>query len=226
MPAVIICNFCDTYSVYREYPKSGLTALKTIVTKNVQDEHTKAQLTLLVHVSKMDLEPMRSARHIVDIQSMILKNELTHQVESWKTMILKLYSNNDVKYFYRRFRQNSKSIFFWLQVQNKIDDLIIQTFGQSFATKLFETRNITVSVRFVSTIQPGLRGFSGINEVFINEHMFLQKISQWTTLHGTTDLRDKLIKMDVISVGVHGLSHVRIRQVYYFQHRNRIEILI
>lgn len=97
MPAVIICNFCDNYSAYpRLYPKNGLVALKNIVTKNLEDEHTKAQLTLLVHVSKMELEPERSALYILEFQNMVIKTELTSQVESWKTMILKLFSNTDV----------------------------------------------------------------------------------------------------------------------------------
>ncbi len=68
----------------------------------------------------------------------------------------------------------------------------------------------SIQVHFISIDFPTLRGFAGINELFINENYFSAKISEWKS---DTRLLDSIIKMDLITIALHECAHVRIRQV-------------
>jgi hypothetical protein len=67
-----------------------------------------------------------------------------------------------------------------------------------------------VQIHFFSLDFPTLRGFFGINELFINENYFLAKISEWKS---NARLLDSITKMDLITIALHEYAHVRIRQV-------------
>ncbi|CAF3332542.1 unnamed protein product [Rotaria sp. Silwood2] len=66
-----------------------------------------------------------------------------------------------------------------------------------------------MQVHFISIDFPTLRGFSGINELFINENYFSAKISEWKS---NTRLLNSITKMDLITIALHECVHVRIRQ--------------
>lgn len=64
-----------------------------------------------------------------------------------------------------------------------------------------------LKVKFISMKCNEIRGFSGINDVFINKDHFIKK-------YGTNEADLKAVgKMDIITISVHEFAHVRLRQV-------------
>lgn len=70
-----------------------------------------------------------------------------------------------------------------------------------------------VQVHFVSYDCVDLRGFIGLNELFINASHFLSKISQW---RADAELLNLLVKIDLISLVLYQYTHLRLRQVQLF----------
>lgn len=83
-----------------------------------------------------------------------------------------------------------------------------EVFGRN--TEIKKMAKTPIPVHFISIDFPTLRGFSGINELFINESYFSAKISEWKS---NTRLLNSITKMDLITIALHECAHVRIRQV-------------
>lgn len=70
-----------------------------------------------------------------------------------------------------------------------------------------------VDIILVDSITTMLRGFSGVNEIFINADHFQKKFDAFKVdLDSDVVLLDLLAKMDIISVTIHEISHVMIRK--------------
>lgn len=84
--------------------------------------------------------------------------------------------------------------------------MITETFGKDVASQVFKTKDRGIEVTFVSTAVTTLRGFSGYNTVYINKDHFDEKVNkpQWS---------NELVLVDVVTVTVHELAHVRSRKV-------------
>ena len=89
-----------------------------------------------------------------------------------------------------------------------MEDLIREIFGPN--TEINKQVVSQVQVHLISIDFPTLRGFSGMNELFINEKYFSNKISEWKL---NPQQLDPTMKMDLITIGLHECAHVRIRQV-------------
>lgn len=87
-------------------------------------------------------------------------------------------------------------------------------FGNHLASKVAETENSLIKVSFISTTETELRGFSGINEIFLNENAFISKmLSCDSRINKRPGLLDKVAKLAISSIAIHEMSHTRIRQV-------------
>lgn len=102
MPATVIDNFCSNY-VDQIYPLRGLRAIKNMVVKSIDEDDTKAQLTLMVHVSKMQLTPNESTLHFTQYQEMCLITELTSQLDIWYKLAMKVLEHKEVSKMYTVF---------------------------------------------------------------------------------------------------------------------------
>lgn len=89
-----------------------------------------------------------------------------------------------------------------------IEDIINEVLGVN--TEIKKMAKYSIQIHFISLDFPTLRGFSGINEPFINENYFLAKISEWKL---NVRLLELIKKMDLITIGLHEYAHFRIRQV-------------
>lgn len=97
---------------------------------------------------------------------------------------------------------------FFFQLRQTIDECMVATFGAHIANKVSETTNAAVEVCFFnfesSYEATNLRGFSGLNTLYINKRHFDEKSSV---------MENNLILVDIATVVVHELAHVRIRTV-------------
>lgn len=89
-----------------------------------------------------------------------------------------------------------------------------RTFGTELSERIEETDSIEVSIEFVDTTEEELRGFAGINCVYINEVYFNLKTFQLQHIAAlSAEEIENIMLMDVATVTLHEYSHVRIRQV-------------
>lgn len=95
MPATIITNFCK-YLKHKKYPKYGLSAISNIIAKDANDTNVKAQLMLLVHITKLNLPIQLSALYYTEFQNMVVFAELTTQMQIWKNLALKVLTHKNV----------------------------------------------------------------------------------------------------------------------------------
>lgn len=73
-----------------------------------------------------------------------------------------------------------------------------------------------INVRFVSHDDKLLRGFAGIGAVFFNREHFYEKLKVHEAKLNDVEFNRKVeltMKMDIIALAVHEVSHVRLRQV-------------
>lgn len=83
-------------------------------------------------------------------------------------------------------------------------------FGISFSQQIAETEKIPVAVKFVSTKALDLRGFAGIDCIYINEKHF--KLRMLQLIDKFSDVQKKNA-VDIATVALYECAHVRIRQV-------------
>lgn len=95
------------------------------------------------------------------------------------------------------------------QIGNTIDEMIQKTFGTHLAGRVRDTRKNGVEVSFISSEMKTLRGFSGYGTVYINQNHFAEN---YRGIQGSGDL----VMIDIATVTIHEMAHVRIRQVTLF----------
>lgn len=97
------------------------------------------------------------------------------------------------------------------QLNDLIDEMIKDTFGQCYAARVSETRSIPVSIVLVTTGESRLRGFSGINQVVINRAYF--RVEKTKLVESGMVEQDNVLLIDVATVCIHEYAHIRTRQV-------------
>ncbi|CAF3790133.1 unnamed protein product [Rotaria sp. Silwood1] len=189
MAAVVIMNFSNHYGekLKVSFPNKGFTALANIVQRNGSDIHSRAQLTLMIHITKIQMQLWLAVLLFMKIEGLFVHTSLTQQLEEWTSIVLKTVNHP--------------------QIIKLIEDLIHEVFGPN--TEIKTMTKYPMQVHFISIDFPTLRGFSGINELFINENHFSAKISEWKS---NTRLLDSITQMDLITIALHEYAHVRIRQ--------------
>lgn len=98
---------------------------------------------------------------------------------------------------------------FHFQIQETINQCLIE-FGQVPLAVVDEEEDDAIKVRLVSSDDEHLRGFVGISEIFINATHFQKKIARF---EGSLDALQLIAKMDIISVSIHEVAHLRFRKV-------------
>ncbi|CAF3332548.1 unnamed protein product [Rotaria sp. Silwood2] len=98
MPAVVIMNFSSHYGekLKISFPNKGFTALANIVQRNGSDIHARAQLTLMVHITKMEMQLWLAVLLFMKIEDLFVHTNLTQQLEQWKSIVLKTINHPQV----------------------------------------------------------------------------------------------------------------------------------
>ncbi|XP_037032958.1 uncharacterized protein LOC119071939 [Bradysia coprophila] len=184
MAAAILFNFCKN-PLYREYPWHGLQTLRRIIVKeNHQDDYTKIQLQLLIHISKMNLKAHESARYINNLEFIVIHEPEDDSSRAWLQLAYKTISNDSVL--------------------GSIDCLM----ENAFNVKVEDTNKREVGASYIDLIKTELRGFSGFDWVYINLGHFDAKRYK----HRKSRDCDVLVALDVVTLVIHEYAHVRIRQ--------------
>ncbi|CAF3533287.1 unnamed protein product [Rotaria socialis] len=189
MPAVVIMNFSSNYGekLKISFLNKGFTALANIIQRNGSNIHARAQLTLMVHITKMEMQLWLVVLLFMKIEDLSARTNLTQQLEQWKSIALKTISHP--------------------QIIKLIEDLMHEVFGRN--TEIKTMTKTPIQVYFISIDFPTLRGFPGLNELLINDNYFSTKIFEWKS---NTRLLNSITKMDLITIALHECAHVRIRQ--------------
>lgn len=114
MPAVIVNNFCKNN--YKTFPMFGLRAIFTIIKRDVRESTTRAQMILMVHLTKMKLTAPHAAIYYEDCSLMIIA-EMSEQLHVWKSFAPTVLQHNDVSCLKKQIKKDSK---FWKIFRRKI----------------------------------------------------------------------------------------------------------
>lgn len=189
MPSVIIANVCKNCT-NGMYSKHGLDMIHRILSKNPDEPDTLPQWMLCLIISKMDLDMDLSATLFFRFEKMKSVSELNERMITWKE--------------YAECVINHKGI------NAVIDAQITKVFGRNASDIPLEFEADTEKVRFITSAVCDLRGFAGIECIFINEKPFTDKLSK----HQEYAEIENAIIMDIVTVAIHEYSHFRVRKVF------------
>lgn len=99
------------------------------------------------------------------------------------------------------------------QIQKIINKLLLDTFGQQYRSRVAATNYIPVVVRFVHTKEPDIRGFTGLNEVYLNYGHFNVQRTCIDCLELDETVKTNILLIDIVTCIIHEYAHCRARQV-------------
>ena len=84
-------NFCNNYSqkLKISFPNKGFSSLVTIVQRHSTDIHVRAQMTLMVHITKMNMPLWLTVLLFMKIENLFVHSNLTRNLEEWKSVAWK-----------------------------------------------------------------------------------------------------------------------------------------
>lgn len=97
-----------------------------------------------------------------------------------------------------------------LQINEIIDECVVD-FGEVPQSSYDVDEQEGINITLVERNTPYLRGFVGFNEIFIHADHIQGKIDQFKM--NDEDLLQLLCKMEIISITIHELAHLKIRKV-------------
>lgn len=198
-----LCKYGDKYEL------DILNVVKRILLKDITEDDCKLQLTFLVHLTKTIIPKNRMAGLYRSIEYMTSNIEVTHQLLTWKNVAILVLNHPQVSFIGMILVLVMYDII--LQVNEVINRSIKSVFGIESA-KINETGKIPVTVEFFESEELQLRGFSGVNQVFVNGKHFQMRILQQSQKLSTAH-KETAVLVDIATVALHEYSHVRIRQV-------------
>ncbi|CAF1597840.1 unnamed protein product [Didymodactylos carnosus] len=157
MPSVVIMNFSNYYGekLKISFPHKGFTALAVIVQRDSSDINVRAQLTLMIHITKIEMQLWLAVLLFMKTETLFNHTSLAQQLEQWKSTVLKTINHPQCIY---------------LQVNELIYDLIHEVFGPN--TEINRMAKSSTEIRFISIDFPTLHRFSGIFEMQKNAFDF------------------------------------------------------
>ncbi|KAG4068857.1 hypothetical protein HA402_005005 [Bradysia odoriphaga] len=170
--------------------KFGLDALQRILEKDIDQEDTKILFMLMTHITKFTLpDPANSY-----------------------TKLERTTSAANITSAMRRWTKIAKKVIEHTEIAQVLKDLMAKTFGEKYFQDMANDEEIPV--KFVRSDEIFLRGFVGIDTIFINETHFTSNAFQLHLMHiGTSAEKQKLLLMDIATVVLHELAHIRVRKI-------------
>ena len=98
MPAVIILNLMNFYGEQMKisFPSNNLKSFVKIIRQNTSNIHKRAQLTLMVHLTHMNLHLPSVVLLFKKAETLFVYTSLTPQFEQWKSIVLKAINHPHV----------------------------------------------------------------------------------------------------------------------------------
>lgn len=87
---------------------------------------------------------------------------------------------------------------------------IIETCISEVGIAPVQYNDTDIEIVLVENAAQELRGFVGFNVIYVHSSHFQTKIDSYK---GDDDLLDSILKIDLICLAIHELSHIRIRKV-------------
>lgn len=92
-------NFVSHYDekLKISFPNKGFIALANIVQKSTSDIQARAQLTLMVHITKMEMQLWLVVLLFMKTEGLFVHTSSTEQMAHWKSIVLKTISHPQVR---------------------------------------------------------------------------------------------------------------------------------
>jgi hypothetical protein len=72
-----------------------------------------------------------------------------------------------------------------------------------------------IQVELINCTLPGLRGFCGINKIYINTAYIRSQMSTYSSnFHPDSAIGKSVAEMDICTIAIHEFGHARLRQVF------------
>lgn len=94
-----------------------------------------------------------------------------------------------------------------LQVNEIIDNGV-----REYLIPCLNTNENKIDIRFVVELPETIRGFAGVNTVYVNANHFMQNLNDFRFIKDHEYL-DLIMKVDIITLILHEYSHIKLRKV-------------
>ena len=72
-----------------------------------------------------------------------------------------------------------------------------------------------IQVEIINCTLPGLRGFCGINKIYINAAYIRSQMTTYSSdYHPDSPIGKSVAEMDICTIAIHEFGHARLRQVF------------
>jgi hypothetical protein len=72
-----------------------------------------------------------------------------------------------------------------------------------------------IQVELINCTLPGLRGFCGINKIYINTTYIRSQMTAYSSIyHPDSPIGKSVTELDICTIAIHEFGHARLRQVF------------
>ncbi|CAF0791888.1 unnamed protein product [Rotaria sp. Silwood1] len=192
MSVVILQNLLNYHDDNEMFPIPSLKLLLDLIgTFDISDSITKSKLMLLLHGTKLKLSSERLCSWFVKVELMkeMIIDDTHERLNRWETLA-SLTLNHPV-------------------VIEVIKSLATDGTGICLPNILS-----SIQVEIIDCTLAGLRGFCGINKIYINAAYIRSQMSTYsTTFHPDSPIGKSVVEMDICTIAIHEFCHARLRQI-------------
>lgn len=170
----------------------------------------KARQTLMLHASKGKMDRGLAVQLFCESSKLVILDEEQPSHLEWKELARQIFKHQGVSakailIFVLKYVNNHIS--FASQINSTIDEWMTR-----YGVQPKSSLNIDqIDVQFFINVDTRLRGFAGVNVIYINADHFTQNKDTFKTLDES--LFGVVMKVDIITLIIHAFSHLKLRQV-------------
>ncbi|CAF3344744.1 unnamed protein product [Rotaria sp. Silwood1] len=192
MSVVILQNLLNYHDDNEMFPIPSLKLLLDLIgTFDISDSITKSKLMLLLHGTKLKLSSERLCSWFVKVKltkEMIIDDTHEH-LNRWKT-------------------------FASLTLNHPVVIEVIKSLATDGTGICLPNILSSIQVEIIDCTLAGLRGFCGINKIYINAAYIRSQMSTYsTTFHPDSPIGKSVVEMDICTIAIHEFCHARLRQI-------------
>jgi len=179
--SVILTNFALNTSLHgpgKKFPVFGMDSLEAIIKNNSGDENCVARQTLMVHASKCAVPTHLAIKLFLAAENLNVIVDESADITRWKDLASQVIGHDQI---------------------TKIIESHVSKYVQG---KPYLSGKRHFHVKFFNGATTQLRGFAGVNVVYINAEHFLEKKKKFSTFQ---------VDLDVCSLIIHELAHIHLR---------------
>ncbi|XP_037035951.1 uncharacterized protein LOC119074095 [Bradysia coprophila] len=188
LSAVIIKNLCKLFRATKKVPRLAFDVIAHIVNDSTDQPDILLRQILLCHVTKRQADAGYFVYIVTSIEDLKLKRVPLQDELEWVALAHKVIKH--------------------AQINHKINECLTDL-GQSITEVTEFEKKDQIKITLVESGLKILRGFVGLEELFIHTDHFRQKINDFK---GSLEQLQLVSKMDIISIAIHEYAHLKIRQ--------------